>query len=167
MSSYTRELHSDEFSVSHFLWRAQILSLATNAVSCFSWPGRLTLFNSEIVSITFLSLNGHNLSFFFPSKIGVLWKKNKSSWFTLPDNHMSSFPLTTGMRKSVIWTHFITQYQRFVLKVWEFIKLVNFIASWRTLLSELALPPLLLPVNLCLYRVQWLLTQCGPCLDLY
>ena len=45
-----------------FHFKVQILSLATETISCFPWSNRLTLFIFEEMFARFISLNNHSLS---------------------------------------------------------------------------------------------------------
>lgn len=50
------------FQYLNFPLKAQILSLVTNIITCFSWRDRLTLFIFEKMSARYPNLNNHTLS---------------------------------------------------------------------------------------------------------
>ena len=60
------------FQNSDFNLKAQILSLATNTVSCFPWSDRLTSFFFGKMSAKYSSLNNHS---FFQAEIYFILKK--------------------------------------------------------------------------------------------
>lgn len=100
---------------------------------------RRTFFISEVTSVKYRVGIAIACHFFLSSKTDILWGKTKQLVYLACRSHVLVFsqPLYLCIRKMFRpTTHLITQYKGFIVKVYDFIKLINFAALLRMSLGE-------------------------------